>query len=406
MHRVSGDHLTAHTTASRALLRASIPSRRVGPKGSASLDLFRAVAAFLVMIGHLRTLFFVDYADVEMRTVVIQAIYFVTGLGHQAVMAFFVLSGFFISANIFRAMNDGRWGWGWYLGRRITRLYVVLLPALVIGLLLDHLGLRLFGIEGPYGGGPGYQRIFVPDRLDWIIFLGNAAYLQDILVPTFGSNGPLWSLSYEFWYYLLFPCLVLVTLGRGAGTRLAHGVAAVAIVVLVGERVLLFFTIWLFGVAAFLAPTVPALARRGFWRCAAFIVVGILFLGLLGAGKLRILPQTDMADIALGFACALLVYLLGRTPSDPSRSKGAFDAFAHLAASFSYTLYLTHLPALIFLCAWLTSMGNRHWQPDLLHGAYGLVIAGGTLLYAFGVAQLTEARTDRVRKALFGSRGG
>ena len=33
----------------------------------------------------------------------------------------------------------------------------------------------------------------------------NAFFLQTIVGPTFGSNGPLWSLAYEWWYYVLFP---------------------------------------------------------------------------------------------------------------------------------------------------------------------------------------------------------
>jgi hypothetical protein len=39
----------------------------------------------------------------------------------------------------------------------------------------------------------------------------NAFFLQTIAGPTFGSNGPLWSLAYEWWYYVLFP-LVLAAL--------------------------------------------------------------------------------------------------------------------------------------------------------------------------------------------------
>ena len=38
--------------------------------------------------------------------------------------------------------------------------------------------------------------------------LGNLAFLQDFFARPYGSNGPLWSLSYEFWFYLVFPLLV------------------------------------------------------------------------------------------------------------------------------------------------------------------------------------------------------
>lgn len=389
-------------------LYVPVPSRSISEQGSATLDMLRAVSAALVMVGHVRGLFFVPYADVTDKSWIKQTLYFVTGLGHEAVMVFFVLSGFFISANVFRAFGGERWSWHWYLGRRVTRLSVVLLPALLIGLAFDATGLSLFGTAGPYGGGESYAHIIavpVAERLGWVTFLGNAAFLQEIFVPTFGSNGPLWSLSYEFWYYMLFPCLLIAGFGRGLVRRVSHGLAVAAIALLVGERILIYFSIWLFGVAAFLAPPQAALARRGLPRSAALVITGTLLFLFLAAGKLRPVPQ-PAGDIAVGVVCAVLVYLFAHTPSKGGpREKTAYGKLARLSASFSYTLYLTHLPALVFLCAWLTAAGNGRWQPDLLHGAYGLVIAGGTLLYAFGVAQLTEARTDRVRKALFGSRG-
>lgn len=36
-------------------------------------------------------------------------------------------------------------------------------------------------------------------------------FLQTRFTPVFGSNGPLWSLFNEFWYYVLFPALGLST---------------------------------------------------------------------------------------------------------------------------------------------------------------------------------------------------
>lgn len=382
-------------------LRIRAPSRHVGERGSAILDMARAVSAILVMVGHLRGLLFVPYGDVADGNVVTQALYFFTSLGHEAVMVFFVLSGFFISANVLRAMENGRWGWNWYLGRRITRLSVVLMPALIIGFVLDTLGLHLFGTNGPYGGGEEYVHIIVAPvagRLGWTIFLGNAAYLQDIFVPTFGSNGPLWSLSYEFWYYLLFPCLAVAIFGRRLRSRIIHGAIAAMIALLVGERILLYFTIWLFGVAAFLMPIPKALTRRGLPRRAALTATGALLLLTLVVSKLHVAPQA-INDMAIGVVCATLVYLFAHTPSGANGRRTFFGRLAHFAAGFSYTLYLAHLPALVFLCAWL----DQRWQPDLVHGLYGLIVAAGVLIYAFVLSRLTEARTDQVRRALFGA---
>jgi len=81
-------------------------ARRLSAEASTALDLLRALAAILVMVGHVRGLFFVDFGRVEEPGLVIQAIYFATSLGHEAVMIFFVLSGYFIAGNVLRALGN------------------------------------------------------------------------------------------------------------------------------------------------------------------------------------------------------------------------------------------------------------------------------------------------------------
>jgi hypothetical protein len=48
-------------------------------------------------------------------------------------------------------------------------------------------------VSGPYD----------PTTHSLIAFLGNFAFLQTICVPIFGTNGPMWSLANEFWYYII-----------------------------------------------------------------------------------------------------------------------------------------------------------------------------------------------------------
>lgn len=50
------------------------------PSGSAHLDLIRGLAAWAVMWGHLRGLFFVDFPHIQRRGVWLGAIYFLYGL--------------------------------------------------------------------------------------------------------------------------------------------------------------------------------------------------------------------------------------------------------------------------------------------------------------------------------------
>jgi len=67
-------------------------ARKLSVAASDSLDLIRAVAACAVMIGHLRTLFFVDSSICHTDPGLSKPSIFLW-FGHQAVIVFFVLSG-------------------------------------------------------------------------------------------------------------------------------------------------------------------------------------------------------------------------------------------------------------------------------------------------------------------------
>jgi peptidoglycan/LPS O-acetylase OafA/YrhL len=69
-------------------------------------------------------------------------------------------------------------------------------------------------------------------------------------------------------------------------------------------------------------------------------------------------------------------------------------------AGFSYTLYLVHMPMLMFLTALL--VGETRWLPDAKHIAIALVALLFVIGCAYLVARATEFRTTRVRDRLMG----
>src|SRR5262249_24551701 len=152
---------------------------------------------------------------------------------------------------VLKALQSDRWDGRRYLLNRLTRLYVVLLPALLLAALFDLSGMRLFGMGTVYGGLPAYAAIVpepVAHRTTLPIWLGDLFYLQEIRVPTFGSNGALWSLSYEFWYYLLFPaCALAFWPKRAPSARAGYALAGAILLLFVGQKIALYFLIWLMG---------------------------------------------------------------------------------------------------------------------------------------------------------------
>ena len=81
-------------------------------------------------------------------------------------------------------------------------------------------------------------------------FWGNAFFLQQTLVKTFGSDGPLWSLANEFWYYMLFPCmLIAMRPGTKWRSRVVHGLVLLLMVGLLSHPIVALFPVWLAGTA-------------------------------------------------------------------------------------------------------------------------------------------------------------
>ncbi len=89
---------------------------------SVHFDLLRGLAAIFVLIGHWRNLFFLDFSELTVHRALLFVPYILTGAGHQSVILFFVLSGYFIGGTVFRAIEQDRWEWSGYLLRRFVRL--------------------------------------------------------------------------------------------------------------------------------------------------------------------------------------------------------------------------------------------------------------------------------------------
>jgi peptidoglycan/LPS O-acetylase OafA/YrhL len=370
---------------------------QLAERASVHLDLIRGVSALAVMLGHVRGLFFVDFPLLTNKSLTSRVIYGATGFGHQSVMIFFVLSGYFIGTSVIDSIGAQRWSWGVYLVNRLTRLQLVLFPALILGAVWDHIGMRIPQAAPFYFG--SLYKYYVPSvalRSTVPVFFGNLFFLQSVVSPVFGSNGPLWSLSYEFWYYLLFPALILAAASwtRVRNRFLYAGLSAL-LLWFIGPQIGLYFVIWLAGA---LVGRLHRTAKFGPPRMQAIVTVaaGLIFFGALAWSRTQKLSSDILPDFMIGLSFALWLYMLIHgTREDVSP---ALTNAAKTLSGFSYTLYLTHFPVLLLLRGLLDPQGN--WQPDLLHLLLALGIALLMLTYAYFVAQFTEARTASVRRRL------
>ena len=163
---------------------------------------------------------------------------FLFRFGPESVILFFILSGFVIKYTYQKSKDKSFRN---YFIRRFVRLYVPLLAIFLLAYVL-----KCFQ-EG---------RMANPELWD---LMGNILMLQDVttqkpnvLFGVYLANGPLWSLSYEWWFYMIF--FVLATYINNA--RLNFWVNVLTITAAVTyifypftvNRFLMYFSIWWIGV--------------------------------------------------------------------------------------------------------------------------------------------------------------
>jgi len=224
----------------------------------------------LVVIEHARSLLFVDYKAVTAPTFFDKIFYFLTGFGHESVVVFFVISGFLVGGKTLELWRQQGFQWKRYLADRASRLYSVLFAALILGGCLDWVGSSFFNTFEFYTNETITSHAMISEsfvgRLDFPHFVSSLLMLQEIILPSYGSNGPLWSLAHEWWYYLLFPLTLYTIRGRIS----ARGVAVCCIASLcwfLSVRILVLFGVWMIGVATWRLNRRIASVRICWHRC-------------------------------------------------------------------------------------------------------------------------------------------
>jgi peptidoglycan/LPS O-acetylase OafA/YrhL len=272
---------------------------------------------------------------------------------------------------------------------------VVLIPGLVLGLFWDTLGSRLFRSTGLYSHPlEGFGSVIVRGHLGVGTFLGNLFFLQTIYFPELGSNGPLWSLANEFWYYVLFPLGLFAFIAWKPGalrTSCICVVSFVAVALFVGGPITISFSIWLMGTVLAFAYSNWHLQRTGpatlYTLASSFVLCGLLALERTGyLNDLR-------GDLVMG--AVFTAFLFGVLQMDFAGRNPFYERLAQVLAGFSYSLYVLHFPLLLFLRARFVPADK--WQPDAVHVAYWWIVGVGILAYSWFISIFTEGRTKAVR---------
>jgi peptidoglycan/LPS O-acetylase OafA/YrhL len=223
-------------------------------------------------------------------------------------------------------------------------------------------------------------------------FVGNMAFLQTIVVPAFGSNGSLWSLANEFWYYILFP-LAACVLGRvykKAAQVALCGLLLCGLVISLQKAILFLFPVWLLGAALHAIGTKPT----ALWpRLVASLVYAVVFLGAAILDRRGWGANPAIRDFLFGIATFCFIWVLLGAKREAKHT--TLCRLARAVARFSFTLYVAHLPILTFLAALM--LHDTRWLPTMKTGGLALAALVFVVGYAWLLATVTEFKTDQVR---------
>lgn len=174
----------------------AVASARSAGTELVALDTLRWVAALLVLLEHGRTATFLAYGDLPQaqQTLVAKGFYLLTRLGGEAVMLFFVLSGFLVGGQVIRRVREGRFSVKSYAIDRVARILPPLVPAVLLAAAVGAIW---------FTDGPGIW--------DIVATLGG---FNGVLV-SLNYNPPLWSLTYEIWFYIFAGAAAAIITGKG-----------------------------------------------------------------------------------------------------------------------------------------------------------------------------------------------
>ncbi|WP_110946493.1 acyltransferase family protein [Pseudomonas bohemica] len=346
---------------------------------SVYLDLLRVFAALLVMVSH----YPLTSATEKFLTS--------TNFAYDAVVVFFVLSGYVISyaaTTLERSLKQ-------FTINRIARI----MPVAIAAVLLSAAFYWAVGAERVDLYGDPALRARWPEMFLYALSFTNQAWTNNV-VP-FG-NGPYWSLAFEVWCYAFYALIVFC---RG-GSRV---IAILLLAVLLGSKQVIILPMWLAGsmayhlssrvepkrVSAWLLVLLPVVVY-GFIQIPmprdwSYAYVGSHVEALIGFGL------DGAANFGWGYILAILfsLHLFGvaAVAQTMSLPEGNFAVRSiRFLAGYTFTLYLLHMPLIKFF---MSIMGFTRSDYIL---SYELICYALTFICVYVVGNLVEHKKYTYRR--------
>ena len=308
--------------------------------------------------------------------------------GPEAVIVFFVLSGFVIKYTYERSVEKS---FKFYFVRRFIRLYIPLFFIFLLGYLI---------------------KCYTDGTLanpEWSTLFGNIFMLQDVISQkpnvvsaTYMGNGVLWSLSYEWWFYMLFFLLVTKIdsskINKWVSIISITAAASYIVYPFILNRLAMYFAIWWIGVRfadIYLKKQKYSIKEIMPYAYVLFTIIALLALNLylhFSYTKIYSYPLVAYPFIELRHFVFAVMVMFGSIIWQNLNWKGfngIFGIFKHLAPC-SYVIYISH-HYLVIEATYLKFINNKVVE----YGLYILIM----IIFSY---LLEVVVYNRIRKVLIG----
>jgi len=296
------------------------------------LDVLRFSAAMVVFFSHVASQDLTDGFLWQFKA-----------YSQTAVMIFFVMSGYviaFVTHEKEKNITD-------FAVARVSRLWSIIIPALILTAICDYIGLQVnanlyMNSAWPYPEGSQVMHYLLS------FFLVQNLWGAD-LNP--GINGPFWSLTYEWVYYILFGLFYFLK-----GNYKWFWILLIA--ALAGPSILVLFPVWLLGFALFKYELLNKIEFKQSYYKAILSVSAIALIIFWG-------PEVRSLDLPISwvsrksvvgdyFDSVMFVIHLYYCPHLIGLIKPVMFKYENIirwSASLTFALYLFHRPIIQLIAA-------------------------------------------------------
>ena len=306
------------------------------------LDSIRGIASLIVLFHHIFKLNKENF-HIYLSDWIFNIFDFVSNLNLEAVLLFFIISGFSIGLSTFKRPLNNKAALNGYLYRRFKRIlpiyWIAIIISLIFGFLMHLENLPDFSIKNLIGN---------------LLFLQTSKIISESWIIPYGLNGPLWSLSFEMFFYLFFPFVYLFNLKYLNKKNIYFKYSTLVLLVVLGifiNKKIFFIPYFLF-LSGFVTWVLGYLSAKYYttWKKNNLFFLLNLIVGLVILIFSTYIPSNNVIIIAKGMLMNGVFYftmiLLDKVKL--TRCKNILNYLFYKIGEGSYAIYALHYPILIY----------------------------------------------------------